>query len=93
MDAIKNCVISIVVAFVIFNVIFLQHEISPIEGYGKLFSYAFVIGLSLTMYGSIFLIIVTLVFIVQQRAAIWNMGMMGKFARRYKIVFGELGAH
>jgi ABC-type uncharacterized transport system permease subunit len=81
-------ILAIVVALVLFSLIFILAEISPLLAYRETFSYAFAnpYGLPLTINRFIFLLLCTSAFIVPFRAGLWNIGMAGQ------LYAGALGA-
>ncbi|MBS3815583.1 MAG: ABC transporter permease, partial [Hadesarchaea archaeon] len=74
-------IIAVVVALLAFCLIFFSAGVSPIDGYAKIFSYAFLNsqGLELTINRFIFLLFCTLAFILPRKAGFWNIGMAGQF--------------
>lgn len=73
-------VLAIVVALLLFGLIFILAGISPWAAYREVFSYAFFnrFGLPLTISRFIFLLLCTYAFIVPYRAGLWNIGMTGQ---------------
>ena len=80
-DAVKISVYSIIVAFIIFSIFLLWEGANPINAYKHIFSFAFDsrLGLVPTIHRSMFLLFVTLAFILPLRAGLWNIGMPGQF--------------
>ena len=74
-------VLAIVIALVLFSVIFILDGISPLLAYKEIFTFAFANqnGLPLTVYRFVFLLLCTCAFIVPARAGLWNIGMTGQF--------------
>jgi simple sugar transport system permease protein len=87
-EAAAISILAILIALVLFSLIFLQAKVNPLTGYAKIFSYAFVnqFGLPLTVNRSIFILLCTCAFIVPMRAGLWNIGMAGQ------LYAGALGA-
>ena len=81
-------VLAIVLALVLFSLIFVLAGVNPVEAYQELFSYAFFnqFGLPLTINRFIFLLLCTCAFIIPYRAGLWNIGMTGQ------LYLGTLGA-
>jgi simple sugar transport system permease protein len=73
--------LAIIIALVLFSLIFLLAGVSPREAYQEIFSYAFAnqFGLPLTLNRFIFLLLCTYAFIIPYRAGLWNIGMAGQF--------------
>ncbi|MEM3420675.1 MAG: ABC transporter permease [Candidatus Hadarchaeum sp.] len=80
-EAVKISIISIIVAFIIFSIFLLSQGANPIDAYIQIFSFAFdpKLGLPSTLHRGIFLLFVTLAFILPLKAGIWNIGMEGQF--------------
>jgi simple sugar transport system permease protein len=74
-------ILAIVIALVLFSLIFILAGISPWAAYKEIFSYAFAseFGLPLTLNRFIFLLLCTYAFIIPFRAGLWNIGMAGQF--------------
>ncbi len=72
--------LSIVVALLIFSLIFIHSGISPLTGFKEIFQFAYMNrnGLSLTINRSIFIFLCTCAFIIPYRAGLWNIGMAGQ---------------
>jgi ABC-type uncharacterized transport system permease subunit len=81
-------IFAIVVALVLFSLIFIFAGINPLLAYREIFSYAFFnpFGLPLTLNRFIFLLLCSCAFIIPYRAGLWNIGMTGQF------YFGSLAA-
>ena len=81
-------ILAIVLALVLFSLIFILAGINPLYAYQEIFSYAFAnrFGLPLTINRFIFLLLCTSAFIIPYRAGLWNIGMTGQ------LYFGSLGA-
>lgn len=87
-EAVKISIVSIIVAFIIFSIFLLLEGANPIDAYKHIFSYAFDprLGLAPTIRTSMFLLFVTLAFIIPLRAGLWNIGMEGQ------LYLGTVGA-
>ncbi|MFO7952155.1 MAG: ABC transporter permease [Bacillota bacterium] len=72
---------SIVVALLIFSIIFIQAGVSPISGFTEIFQFAYLsrAGLPMSINRSIFIFLCTCAFIIPYRAGLWNIGMAGQF--------------
>jgi simple sugar transport system permease protein len=81
-------ILAIIVALMLFSIIFILAEINPLLAYQEIFSYAFAnpFGLPLTINRFIFLLLCTYAFIIPFRAGLWNIGMTGQ------LYFGTLAA-
>jgi simple sugar transport system permease protein len=79
---------AILLALVLFSLIFILAGSNPLVGYEEIFSYAFANphGLPLTVNRFIFLLLCTCAFIIPFRAGLWNIGMAGQ------LYAGALGA-
>lgn len=79
-QAVSISLLAILVALLLFSVIFILAGINPLSAYREIFSYAFAnpYGLPLTTYRFIFLLLCTYAFIVPFRAGLWNIGMTGQ---------------
>ena len=90
--------LAILMALILFSLIFILAGISPFVAYQEIFSYAFAnrFGLPLTINRFIFLLLCTVAFIIPFRAGLWNIGMTGQFyigsLLAYSIPFA-LGVH
>lgn len=73
-------VLAVIFALLLFSIIFLFDDVSPIEGYREIFSFGFVNrgGLELSISRFIFLLLCTIAFIIPFRARLWNIGMPGQ---------------
>jgi ABC-type uncharacterized transport system permease subunit len=80
-DAVKISAASIIVAFVIFSIFLLLEGADAIEAYKNIFSFAFNprLGLVTTIHRSMFLLLVTLAFILPLKTGFWNVGVQGQF--------------
>ncbi len=80
--------LAIIVALLLFSIIFFLAGINPLLAYQEIFSYAFAnpFGLPLTFNRFIFLLLCTCAFIIPYRAGLWNIGMAGQ------VYVGALGA-
>jgi ABC-type uncharacterized transport system permease subunit len=74
-------ILAIVVALLLFSVLFVLAGVNPLAAYQEVFSYAFTnrFGLPLTINRFIFLLLSTYAFIIPYRAGLWNIGMAGQF--------------
>lgn len=74
-------ILAIIVALLLFSLIFIQAGINPLDAYQEIFSYAFTssFGLPLTINRFIFLLLCTYAFVIPYRAGLWNIGMAGQF--------------
>ena len=81
-------VLAILLALLLFSLIFVLADKSPLTAYREIFSYAFFnpFGLPATINRFIFLLLVTYAFIIPFRAGLWNIGMAGQ------LYAGALGA-
>ncbi len=79
-QAVLISILAIVVALLLFSVIFILAGISPLLAYEEIFSYSFAnpYGLPLTLNRFIFLLFCTYAFIIPYRAGLWNIGMTGQ---------------
>ena len=73
-------ILAIIVALILFSLIFIFAGKNPFLAYREIFSYSFVnpFGLPLTINRFIFLLLCTCAFIVPYRAGLWNIGMTGQ---------------
>jgi simple sugar transport system permease protein len=73
-------ILAIVVALLVFSLIFILAGVNPITAYWEIFSYAFFnpFGLPVTINRFIFLLLCTYAFIIPYRAGLWNIGMTGQ---------------
>ncbi len=73
-------ILAIVVALLVFALIFILAGVNPITAYWEIFSYAFFnpFGLPVTINRFIFLLLCTYAFIIPYRAGLWNIGMTGQ---------------
>jgi len=80
-EATAISLLAILVALMLFSVIFILAGVSPVKAYREIFSYAFTsrYGLPLTINRFIFLLLCTSAFIIPFRAGLWNIGMTGQF--------------
>jgi ABC-type uncharacterized transport system permease subunit len=85
-------IFAIIFALVLFSLIFILADISPITAYREIFSYAFIspFGLPLTVNRFIFLLLCTYAFIIPFRAGLWNIGMTGQLYAGALSAFGLL---
>jgi simple sugar transport system permease protein len=79
-QAVSISILAIIVALILFSIIFFLAGINPLEAYREIFSYAFVnpFGLPVTINRFIFLLFCTYAFIIPYRAGLWNIGMTGQ---------------
>ena len=72
--------LAILVALILFSLIFVLAGINPFSAYQEIFSFAFAnsFGLPLTINRSIFLLFCTYAFMIPFRAGLWNIGMTGQ---------------
>jgi len=80
-QAALTSILAIVVALLLFSLLFIFAGINPITAYQEVFTYAFAnqFGLPLTINRFIFLLLCTFAFIIPYRAGLWNIGMSGQF--------------
>ena len=73
-------ILAIIVALILFSLIFIFAGKNPFLAYREIFSYSFVnpFGLPLTINRFIFLLLCTCAFIIPYRAGLWNIGMTGQ---------------
>ncbi len=73
-------ILAVVFALLLFSLVFIQADASPMEAYKEIFDYAFFneFGLPLTINRFIFLLLCTCAFIIPIRAGLWNIGMTGQ---------------
>lgn len=73
-------IFSIVVALILFSLVFVHSGVNPINGFKEIFQFAFLNrnGLPLTINRSIFIFLCTCAFIIPYRAGLWNIGMAGQ---------------
>ena len=91
-------ILAVLVALLLFSLIFLLAGIDPLSAYIEIFSYSFAnpFGLPLTINRFIFLLFCTYAFILPARAGLWNIGMTGQFyvgALSVYAVLYAFGAH
>lgn len=74
-------ILAILMALLLFSLIFLLAGINPFIAYEEIFSYAFLnpFGLPITLNRFIFLLFCTCAFILPFKAGLWNIGMSGQF--------------
>ncbi len=94
LQAASISIFAVVVALLLFSLIFVQAGVSPLEAYGAIFDYAFAnpYGLPLTLNRFIFLLFCTYAFILPLRAGLWNIGMTGQLYAGSLSVFAVLYA-
>ncbi len=73
-------ILAVIVALILFSLIFFFAGINPLSAYQEIFSYSFAnpFGLPLTINRFIFLLLCTCAFIIPYRAGLWNIGMTGQ---------------
>jgi len=73
-------IFAILVALLVFSLIFIRAGVNPLTGYKVIFSYAFTssYGLPLTISRFVFLLLCTYAFIIPLKAGLWNIGMTGQ---------------
>lgn len=87
-------ILAIIVALILFSLIFIFAGKNPFVAYREIFSYAFFnpFGLPLTINRFIFLLLCTCAFIIPYRAGLWNIGMAGQLyagaLAAYAVLFG-----
>jgi len=88
-QAAKISFLAIVVALILFALIFLLAGVNPLVAYEEIFSFAFFSssGLPVTINRFIFLLLCTYAFIIPYRAGLWNIGMTGQ------LYIGSLAAY
>ncbi|MGD2163670.1 MAG: ABC transporter permease [Anaerolineales bacterium] len=84
--------LAILVALLLFSLIFVLADINPLVAYEEIFSYAFFnpFGLPITLNRFIFLLLCTCAFILPFKAGLWNIGMSGQFYIGSLAVYGVL---
>jgi simple sugar transport system permease protein len=85
-------ILAILVALVLFSLIFLLADINPLTAYKEIFTYAFAnpFGIPLTVNRFIFLMFCTLAFILPSAAGLWNIGMAGQLYSGALFVYAVL---
>ncbi len=85
-------ILAILVALLLFSLIFLLAGINPLTAYEEIFSYAFFnpFGLPITLNRFVFLLLCTCAFILPFKAGLWNIGMSGQFYIGSLAVYGVL---
>ncbi|MEZ4770413.1 MAG: ABC transporter permease [Caldilineales bacterium] len=83
---------ALVIALLLFSVLFILAGVDPLEAYDGIISYAFLnpFGLPLTINRFIFLLLCTFAFIIPYRAGLWNIGTTGQLYMGALAVFGVL---
>jgi len=73
-------ILAVIVALILFSLIFIFAGKNPFIAYREIFSYSFFnpFGLPLTISRFIFLLLCTCAFIIPYRAGLWNIGMAGQ---------------
>jgi len=87
-------ILAIIVALILFSLIFIFAGKNPILAYLEIFSYSFAnpFGLPLTINRFIFLLLCTCAFIIPYRAGLWNIGMTGQLYAGSLAAYGVLYA-
>lgn len=85
-------ILAILVALLLFSLIFLLAGVNPLTAYEEIFSYSFFnrFGLPITLNRFIFLLLCTCAFILPFKAGLWNIGMSGQFYIGSLAVYGVL---
>jgi ABC-type uncharacterized transport system permease subunit len=85
-------IFAILVALILFSLIFIIARINPFVAYREIFSYSFAnpFGLPLTINRFTFLLLCTCAFIIPYRAGLWNIGMAGQLYAGALAAFGLL---
>lgn len=81
-------VLSIIVALLLFSLVFVHAGVNPLTGFKEIFHFAYFNrnGLPMTINRTIFIFLCTCAFIIPYRAGLWNIGMAGQ------LYAGALGA-
>ncbi|MBX7233115.1 MAG: ABC transporter permease [Caldilineales bacterium] len=79
-QAARISLLAILVALLLFSVLFMLSGINPLVAYREIISYAFFnpYGLPLTISRFVFLLLCTYAFMIPYRAGLWNIGMTGQ---------------
>jgi simple sugar transport system permease protein len=87
-------ILAILIALVLFSIIFFLAGINPLTAYREIFSYAFAnpFGTPLTISRFIFLLLCTYAFIIPHRAGLWNIGVAGQLYAGALCVFAVVAA-
>ncbi len=90
--AARISILAVVVALILFSLIFILAGVNPLSAYLEIFAYAFAnpFGLPLTINRFIFLLLCTYAFLIPFRAGIWNIGMTGQLYMGAMCAFGVL---
>jgi simple sugar transport system permease protein len=82
--------LAILAALVVFSILFILAEVSPLAAYAEIARYAFFnrFGLPLTISRFIFLLLCSYAFIIPYRAGLWNIGMTGQLYMGSLAAFG-----
>jgi ABC-type uncharacterized transport system permease subunit len=85
-------ILAIIVALILFSLIFIFAGKNPFVAYREIFSYSFAnpFGLPLTLNRFIFLLLCTCAFIIPYRAGLWNIGMTGQLYAGALAAYGVL---
>lgn len=88
--ATRISLLAILAALVMFSVLFILAEVSPLAAYAEIARYAFFnrFGLPLTISRFVFLLLCTYAFIIPYRAGLWNIGMTGQMYMGSLAAFG-----
>lgn len=91
-QAARISILAIIVALVLFSIIFILAGVNPLVAYREIISYAFLnpFGLPLTISRFIFLLLCTYAFMIPYRAGLWNIGMTGQLYIGTLAVFSVL---
>lgn len=84
--------LAVIIALLLFSLIFILAGVDPLEGYQEIFSYAFFnpFGFPLTLSRFIFLLLCTFAFIIPYKAGLWNIGMAGQLYAGALATYGVL---
>lgn len=91
-QAARISILAILVALVLFSILFMLAGVNPLIAYREIITYAFLnpFGLPLTISRFIFLLLCTYAFIIPYRAGLWNIGMTGQLYIGTLAVFSVL---
>jgi len=72
--------VSVIVGLIVFSLVFVVSDVSPLTAYREIFGYAFLSpsGFRLVLNRFIFLAMCTFAFLIPYRAGLWNIGMTGQ---------------
>ena len=93
-QAVSISILAIIVALVLFSLIFILAGVNSLVAYREIFSYSFAnpFGLPVTINRFIFLLLCTYAFIIPYRAGLWNIGMTGQLYAGALAVYAVLFA-